>query len=87
MTAEYERGFRDCIAIACLLCCQLRGPTNPEDFINTLHEKIQNNKCTEYKAGVSFALEKIRTVLGPTSIPLYPGDVHEIREVINRTSF
>ena len=87
MNTEYERGFRDCITIACLLCCQLRGPTKPAEFIDAIQKTLPTDECNEYSAGVSAALEKIHNALGPTALPLYPGDLYEIREVINKTSF
>lgn len=89
MTTEYNRGFQDCIRVARIVidsCISKRDPVRPNELIETIYNAMIEGENPQYSAGVADCIGRIKGELGPLFLPLYPGDLHELRECLNNTT-
>ncbi len=64
---------------------QKRAPVRASDLMEAFQYAMTDDVEDAYKNGRDSALSRVRDLLGPNFLPLYPGDIHEIlqRLVIN----
>jgi hypothetical protein len=89
MTTEYNRGYQDCICVARIVidtCISRKNPVRPNEFIEAIHSEMIIGETLQYSAGVNACIMRIKDELGPLFLPLYPGDLHELRECLNNTT-
>ena len=89
MTTEYNRGSQDCIRVARIVidsCISKKEPVRPNELIEAIYNAVVEGENTEYSVGVADCIERIKGELGPVFLPLYPGDLHELRECLNKMS-
>ena len=89
MTTEYNRGFQDCIRVARIVidsCISKKEPVKPNELIEAVFNAMIDGETSQYRAGVAACVKIIKEELGPAFLPLYPGDLHELRECLNKTT-
>jgi hypothetical protein len=87
MTTEYNRGYQDCIHVARIVidsCISKKEPVRPNELMKAIHEALIDGEAADYRTGVDACIMRIKKELGPEFLPLYPGDLHELRECLNK---
>jgi hypothetical protein len=89
MTTEYNRGYQDCIRVARIVidaCYSKKEAVRPTELTEAIRAATIDGETAWYRAGVDAAIAHIHEKLGPTNMPLYPGDLYELRECLNKTT-
>jgi hypothetical protein len=89
MTTEYNRGYQDCIRAARIVidsCISKKEPVRPNELMEAIYNAMTDGVNQQYTAGVATCIARIKEELGPLFLPLYPGDLYELRECLNTMS-